>query len=31
VNKGIEFEMQEITAGRAKTKSLEALKKKYRA
>ncbi|MFH1448029.1 MAG: hypothetical protein ABIG39_04140 [Candidatus Micrarchaeota archaeon] len=30
VNKGIEFEMQEIQKGKVKTKSVETLKKKYR-
>ena len=29
VNKGIEFELQEIKSGKVKTKSLEQLKKKY--
>jgi Arc/MetJ-type ribon-helix-helix transcriptional regulator len=29
VNKGIEFDMQKIKSGKTKTKSLEALKKKY--
>ena len=29
VNKGIEFEMQEIKTGKIKTKSLDQMKKKY--
>ena len=30
VNKGIELEMQEIKEGKVKTKSLAAIKKKYK-
>lgn len=30
VNKGIEFEMQEIKEGKVKTKSLAEIKKKYK-
>ena len=30
VNKGIELEMQEIRAGKVKTKSLARIKKKYK-
>ncbi|MCX6798815.1 MAG: hypothetical protein NTW59_01815 [Candidatus Diapherotrites archaeon] len=30
VNKGIELEMQEIKEGKVKTKSLTAIKKKYK-
>ena len=30
VNKGVELEMQEIKEGKVKTKSLEAVKKKYK-
>ncbi len=30
VNKGIELEMQEIKEGKVKTKSLSAIKKKYK-
>jgi Arc/MetJ-type ribon-helix-helix transcriptional regulator len=30
VNKGIEFEMQEIKTGKVKTKSLDQIKKKYK-
>ncbi|MBI5635355.1 hypothetical protein HY993_00135 [Candidatus Micrarchaeota archaeon] len=29
VNKGIQFEMQEINQGKVKTKTLEQIKKKY--
>ena len=30
VNKGIELEMQDIRAGRIKTKSMDCIKKKYK-